>query len=117
MATLFDIDAPRRRRTHAKRMSTHLAVALLAITLLHIGVIARSGGSAALHLAAIFVIGGFAVGARRLERRWILLDAGGQPRRALAPRFRRDLLCLWGLGLATAFLWIPAAALYRALLG
>ncbi|MGE4323741.1 MAG: hypothetical protein AB7E60_12035 [Sphingobium sp.] len=98
-------------------MSTHLSAALLGLAVLHIGVIMKLGGSFALHLIAIMAIGGFAIGARRLERRWMMLEAGGLPREAFARRCRRELLRFWVIGVMTACLWIPAALLYRALLG
>lgn len=106
-----------KRTGYAKRISTHLAAALVTFCVLQILIVAKMGGSLALHLGIIVAIGGFAVAARGLERRWHLLEQGGLSESGLALRFRRDLLQLWGASLVGALLWIPVAIIYRFFFG
>lgn len=118
MATFFNSDpAPARRAGFGKRVSTHLALALVSFCLLQIFIVARMGGSLVLHLGIIIAIGGFAVAARSLEHRWDLLDRSGLSRERLRLRYRRDVFQLWGISLFGALLWIPIAAIFRALFG
>jgi hypothetical protein len=105
------------RTDYAKRISSHLAAALVTFALLQIFIIAKMGGSLVLHLGIIVAIGGFAMAARGLEHRWGLLDQGGLPTVGLALRFRRDLIQLWSASIAGALLWVPVAIIYRALFG
>ena len=102
---------------HAKRMSSHLAAALVTFCLLQILVIARMGGSFLLHLGVMVAIGGFAVAARGLERRWETLDRSGLSDHGLALRFRRDVAQLWAVSIGSAFLWIPVAIITHFLFG
>ncbi|SCW74362.1 hypothetical protein SAMN02927924_02566 [Sphingobium faniae] len=106
-----------RRNAFAKRISSHLAAALVVFCLLQIFIVAKMGGSLLLHLGVIIAIGGFAVAARGLERHWQSIEQSGLPHRALALRFRRDVLQLWAASLIGALLWIPVAIIYRALFG
>lgn len=118
MATLFEQGAIRSRGAgFAKRISTHLALALVAFCVLQILIVAKIGGSLVLHLCIIVAIGGFAVAARGLERRWAMLDQSGLSQQGLALRFRRDVLQIWGASLFGALLWIPVAIIFRALFG
>ncbi|EQB03749.1 hypothetical protein L286_01310 [Sphingobium sp. HDIP04] len=110
-------DGATRRTGHAQRMSTHLAVALVVFCLLQIFIVAKMGGSLLLHLGIIVAIGGFAVAARGLERRWELLDSSGLPAHSLDLRFRRDLVQLWGASIGGGLLWIPVAIIFHALFG
>lgn len=98
-------------------MSTHLAAALVVFCLLQIFIVARMGGSLLLHLGIIVAIGGFAVAARGLERRWELLDGSGLSSHGLETRFRRDLVQLWSASIIGGLLWIPVAIIFRALFG
>ena len=102
---------------YARRMSTHLAFALVVFCLLQIFIVARMGGSLVLHLGIIVAIGGFGVAARRLERRWELLDGGGLSDDGLSLRYRRDVAQLWLTSIASGLLWIPVAVIFRALFG
>lgn len=117
MATSFDGGAAERtgRSGFAKRVSTHLALALMLFCLLQILVVARMGGSLILHLCVIIATGGFAIAARNLERRWDLRDRSGLARAELELRYRRDICLLWGVSLFGALLWVPVAILLRAL--
>lgn len=116
MATALD-SRPHHRKGFAKRMSTHLAAALVLFSLLQIGIVAKMGGSLVLHLGIIVAIGGYALAARGLERRWTLLEQGGLAQSGLALRFRRDVLQLWAASVVGALLWIPVAIIYRFLFG
>jgi len=110
-------DGITRRTGHAQRMSSHLAAALVIFCLLQIFIVAKMGGSLLLHLGIIVAIGGFAVAARGLERRWELLDRSGLPAHGLDLRFRRDLVQLWAASIGGGLLWIPVSIIFRALFG
>lgn len=115
MATAFD--SSHRGKGYARRISSHLAAALVVFCLSQIFIVAKMGGSLILHLGIIVAIGGFAVAARGLERRWQMLDLSGLPRNGLDTRFRRDLLQIWGVSILGALLWAPVAIIYRFLFG
>lgn len=102
---------------YAKRISSHLAAALVTFCLLQIFIVARMGGSLVLHLGIIVAIGGFAVAARGLERRWTMLERSDLSATGLALRFRRDLFQLWTASAFGALLWIPVAVIFRFLFG
>lgn len=116
MATSFRT-APQARKSFAKGISTHLALALVAFCLLQIAIVAKMGGSLVLHLGVIFAIGGYAVAARALERRWQMLEQGGLSGSGLTVRYRRDVAQLWAASIAGALLWIPVAIIFRFLFG
>ncbi|ETI62944.1 hypothetical protein C100_15125 [Sphingobium sp. C100] len=105
------------RKSFAKRISSHLAAALVIFCLLQIFIVAKMGGSLALHLGIIIAIGGYAIAARGLERRWQMLERGGLSQSGLSLRYRRDLLQLWAASLVGALLWIPVAIIFRFLFG
>lgn len=118
LAAMFDSHAMGGRNAgFAKRISTHLAAALVTFCLLQIFIVAKMGGSLVLHLGIIVAIGGFAVAARGLERRWQMLERSDLSHSGLALRFRRDLLQLWVASLVGAMLWIPVAIIFRFLFG
>jgi len=102
---------------YAKRISSQLAAALVTFCLLQIFIVAKMGGSLVLHLGVIVAIGGFAVAARGLERRWRVLEQSGLPESGLALRYRRDLLQLWTASIFGALMWVPVAVIYRAIFG
>ncbi len=116
LATAFDSNA-HRGKGYARRISSNLAAALVVFCLSQIFIVAKMGGSLVLHLGVIVAIGGFAVAARGLERRWQALDASGLPRQGLHTRFRRDLLQIWTVSILGALLWVPVAIIYRFLFG
>lgn len=101
----------------AKRISSHLAAALVVFCLAQIFVVAKMGGSLVLHLGIIVAIGGYGIAARGLERRWQMLEQGGLSQHGLTLRFRRDILQLWGASILGALLWIPVAIIFRFLFG
>ncbi|MET0249053.1 MAG: hypothetical protein ABW164_04920 [Sphingobium sp.] len=98
-------------------MSSHLAGALVCFCLLQIVIVAKMGGSFLLHIGIIFAIGGFAMAARGLERRWQMLETSGLSDRGLAKRFRRNVVQLWAAVIGGALLWLPIAILFHALFG
>lgn len=116
MATAFSNRAFSRGR-FAKRISTHLAAALVVFCLLQIFIVAKMGGSLVLHLGVVVAIGGFALAARALEHRWQMLDQSSLSESGLALRFRRDVAQLWVASILGALLWIPVAIIYRFLFG
>ena len=105
------------RRGYSKRISTHLATALVVFCLLQIFIVAKMGGSLVLHLGIVVAIGGFALAARALEHRWQTLDQSGLSEGGLTLRFRRDVAQLWAASIVGALLWIPVAIIYRFLFG
>lgn len=113
--------APRRGLDWRKRMSDHVAYALLVYTALQIFVTMQSlkggeGGSILPYFGLVVLVAAIIPGARWIEQRWSGLGdaAAADPGRAAA--FRRDRLALWlcaiGLpfGLVAAFK--GAAALF-----
>ena len=104
-------------KSFAKRISTHLAAALVLFCLMQIGIVAKMGGSLVLHLGIIVAIAGYAAAARALEHRWQMLEQGGLSHSGLALRFRRDVVQLWTASIVGALLWIPVAIIYRFLFG
>ncbi|HEX7877247.1 MAG TPA: hypothetical protein VF489_11760 [Sphingobium sp.] len=98
-------------------MSTHLAAALILFCILQIGIVARMGGSLVLHLAIIIAISGFGVAARRLERRWEMLEESSLSGRGLDLRFRRDVIQVWLASIGSGLLWIPIAIIFHFLFG
>lgn len=117
MASLFQNRTSINAADYAKRMSSHLAVALVSFALLQIFVVARMGGSLLLHLGIIITIGLFALAARALERRWVMLSGSGLSDSGLATRFRVDLLQLWSTCLLGPVLWIPVSVVTGFLFG
>lgn len=118
MASAFDEGAIGQDRSdYGKRMSTQLAAALVTFALLQIFIVAKMGGSLVLHLGIIVAIGLFAVAARALERRWVILGRSGLSQSGLSLRFRRNLLQLWTSSILGALLWIPVAVIFRFLFG
>ncbi|MCP1470002.1 hypothetical protein J3E64_001689 [Sphingobium sp. OAS761] len=117
MATLSNNSARAQQTGFCKRISTHLASALVVFCLLQIFIVARMGGSLVLHLGIIVAIAGYALAARGLERRWEMLEQGGLSQSGLTLRFRRDVLQLWSASIIGALLWIPVAIIFRAVFG
>lgn len=118
MATIFENSSLRTSGNgYARRMSSHLAAALIVFCLLQIFIVAKMGGSLVLHLGIIVAIGAFAFAARGLERRWELLGQSNLSRSSLATRYRRDLLQLWSVSIAGGLLWLPVAVIFHALFG
>lgn len=102
---------------YARRMSSHLAAALMISCLLQILIVAKMGGSLVLHLCLIVAIGALAVFARMTERRWELLDQHGLGGGEMDRRFRRDKAQFWFASIATGLVWIPITAVFHFLIG
>jgi hypothetical protein len=116
MASIFTSGATG-SESHVRRISRHIASALVVFAVLQIFVVAMLGGSLLLHFGIIVSLGLFAVMGRALERRWTRLSAGNLPEAGLATRFRMDILTLWGLSLLAPMLWIPVKTVADALFG
>jgi hypothetical protein len=117
MASMFHERTAGTGANYAKRISGHLATALVVFAILQIFVVAKMGGSLVLHLGIVVAIGGFALAARSLEHRWAALERSNLPESGLATRFRVDLLQLWGASLLAPLLWIPVAIVGKFLFG
>lgn len=101
-----------------KRMSDHVAYALLIYTGLQIFVTmtALKGGHGSIlpYFALIVLVAAIIPGCRLFEKRWEALSNAEASDPALAGRFRRDLIILWllaiglPLGMTGAFLGITA---------
>lgn len=82
-----------------RRMSDHIAYALLTYTGLQIfvtiGALKARGASLFPYLALIVLVGAIIPACRRFERRWTSLTASQATNPDLERRFRRDRLVLW----------------------
>ncbi|MET0372052.1 MAG: hypothetical protein ABW039_11840 [Sphingobium sp.] len=105
------------KKSWCKKISTHLAAALVIFCLLQIFIVAKMGGSLLFHLGIIIAIGGYGIAARGLERRWEMLEQSSLSDQGLALRFRMDLVQLWAAAIIGALLWIPVGIIFRKLFG
>ena len=82
-----------------RRMSDHVAYALLVYTGLQIfvtmGAIKSEHGSILPYFGLVLLVVAIIPGCRLFERRWERLAASDAPREELAPLFTRDLAALW----------------------
>jgi hypothetical protein len=90
-----------------RRMSDHIAYALLVYTALQIfvtiGALKAEGASLLPYLALIILVGAIIPACRRMESRWSSLSDAQAHDPALAPRYRRDRLALWLLAIGLPF--------------
>jgi hypothetical protein len=90
-----------------KKMSDHIAYALLVYTALQIfvtmGALRGTGGSLLPYLALIILVIAIIPACRNFERRWNRLDDVQAHDPALAPDFRRDRMWLWLLAIGLPF--------------
>jgi len=90
-----------------KRMSDHIAYALLIYTGLQIFVTmhALKGGAGSLlpYLALVILVAAIIPACRRFERRWNRLTPAQAADPALAPFYRRDRTMLWLLAIGLPF--------------
>lgn len=105
----------RRMFTHAagksvdwrRKMSDHIAYALLVYTALQIFVTVgalKSGGSSLLpYLALIILVIAIIPACRRFEARWNVLTDEQAHDPELAPRYRHDRFALWALAIGMPF--------------
>ena len=82
-----------------RKMSDHIAYALLAYTGLQIWVtmsaLKNSSGSIMPYFALVILVAAIIPGCRMFERRWEVLNDDEAADPALAPVFRRDRLLVW----------------------
>jgi len=99
-----------RRLDWRRKMSDHVAYALLAYTGLQIfgtmSAIKNTSGSILPYLALIVLVGAIIPGCRLFEQRWEALSDAQAADPALAPLFRRDRLLLWAAAIGLPFLLI-----------
>ncbi len=86
-----------------RKMSDHIAYALLVYTALQIfvtiGALKAPGTSLLPYLALIILVGAIIPSCRRFERRWNRLDDIQASDPAMAPYYRRDRNTLWLLAI------------------
>lgn len=99
--------APRRALDWRKRMSDHIAYALLVYTGLQIfvtaGALRESGMTIMPYLALVVLILAIIPACRRFERRWNRLSDAQAGDPALAAYYRRDRTMLWLLAIGLPF--------------
>lgn len=116
MATMLDTRGAHtgKAKCWTKRMSTHIAYALLVYTLLMIFFVStaiKSHGMSLLPYFSLVLLVAVIIPACRLfERRWTDMEIGHEGDTALAPRFRREAAYLWGLAIG---LPLGLAVLFR----
>ncbi len=100
----------RERQGHAKRMSTHIAYALVVYTLLLIFEVSPQMESKGMSILPYFIlvalVGLAILPCRNLERRWQRLDGDGD--NAHDGAFRREVIGLWlcAIGLPTLLMLV-----------
>lgn len=91
-----------------RKMSDHIAYALLVYTALQIfvtvGALKTDGESLLPYLALVVLVVAIIPACRRFESRWNRLNDEQAHDPALAPYYRRDLLALWALAIGLPFL-------------
>lgn len=94
-------------RDWRRRMSDHIAYALLAYTALQIfvtvGALKAGGESLLPYLALVILVGAIIPACRRFERRWNRLSDAEAHDPAFAPLYRRDRAMLWALAIGLPF--------------
>ena len=90
-----------------RKMSDHIAYALLVYTALQIfvtvGALKTGGESLLPYLALIVLVIAIIPACRRFESRWNRLSDEQAHDPALAPYYRRDLIALWALAIGLPF--------------
>lgn len=90
-----------------RKMSDHIAYALLVYTALQIfvtiGALKAGGGSLLPYLALIILVVAIIPACRRFESRWNRLTDEQAHDPSLAPYYRRDRLMLWALAIGLPF--------------
>ncbi len=112
--------ATSRKLDWRRKMSDHVAYALLAYTALQIfvtmSVLKTGQGSVLPYFALIILVGAIIPGCRMFEKRWDGLSDGEAANPELRDRFRRDLTVLWlcaiGLPLALTGSYLAVTALF-----
>lgn len=90
-----------------RKMSDHIAYALLVYTALQIfvtiGALKSEGASLLPYLALIVLVGAIIPACRRFERRWNRLNDKQATDPAMAGYYRRDRMALWLLAIGLPF--------------
>ncbi|MEJ2408354.1 MAG: hypothetical protein P8Y48_03195 [Novosphingobium sp.] len=90
-----------------RKMSDHIAYALLVYTALQIfvtiGALKAGGGSLLPYLALIILVIAIIPACRRFESRWNRLTDEQAHDPSLAPYYKRDRFLLWGLAIGLPF--------------
>lgn len=90
-----------------RKMSDHIAYALLVYTALQIfvtmGALKSEEGSLLPYLALVVLVGAIIPACRRFERRWNRLSDEQAADPTLAAYYRRDRLMLWALAIGLPF--------------
>ncbi|MCB2062572.1 MAG: hypothetical protein KDE25_03765 [Novosphingobium sp.] len=90
-----------------RKMSDHIAYALLTYTALQIfvtiGALKTKGTSLLPYLALIILVGAIIPACRKFERRWTSLSAEQAADPSIEQRFRKDRLALWLLAIGLPF--------------
>lgn len=90
-----------------RKMSDHIAYALLVYTALQIfvtiGALKAGGGSLLPYLALIILVIAIIPACRRFESRWNRLTDEQAHNPALAPYYKRDRMMLWALAIGLPF--------------
>ena len=96
-----------RARDWRRKMSDHIAYALLVYTALQIfvtmGALKGDGSSLLPYLALIILVIAIIPACRRFEKRWNRLNDDQADDPSLAPQFRRDRMLLWLLAIGLPF--------------
>ncbi len=114
--------APARKIDWRRKMSDHIAYALLVYTGLQIfvtmGALKGEGNSLLPYFALIVLVAAIIPACRRFEKRWNRLDDDQAHDPALASSFRRDRMLVWlmaiGLPFALTGLFMGLALLFTA---
>ena len=105
--SLFDHASAARPVDWRRKMSDHIAYALLVYTALQIfvtmGALRGEGASLLPYLALIVLVVAIIPACRRFERRWNRLSDVQAADPTLAPFYRRDRLMLWLLAIGLPF--------------
>ena len=90
-----------------RRMSDHIAYALLVYTGLQIfvtmGALKGNGASLLPYMALIILVAAIIPACRRFERRWNRLSDAQAADPAFAPQYRRDRRALWFIAIGLPF--------------
>lgn len=90
-----------------RRMSDHIAYALLVYTALQIfvtmGALKAEGGSLLPYMTLVVLVGAIIPSCRRFERRWNRLSDAQAASPEFASYYRRDLAWLWALAIGLPF--------------
>lgn len=91
-------------KSYSKRMSDHVAFALVVYTLMLIFLVTptieSSGTSIFPYFVLVLLVGAVIPACIRLERRWQVLDSGSHPGYDLQPAYLADRVKLWAAAIA-----------------